>query len=223
MRRNANPKTLDSDRGLTNQVSAYRENHFPRARAVATARTASGNAQTLSRHVDDLLTNDPFSANGFSPIAADHYGFDQNTVHLINSHILHARVSIANFICANLIAVKDEKDRPNAIQSYEYKANLDEALSMKDEIIQKINLATGRSLDAEIDRMLGGDPGFLFCGSTNFKFTILSQENNGNQDYVMEYSCETVDGVTIFSNYRCDLRSFSNSTLIDFDLPNTQN
>jgi hypothetical protein len=222
MRRNANLVTVDSDRGLTNQVLAYRDNHFPRTRAAATACAASGNSQTLSQHVDELLTNNPFSVNGFSPIAADHYGFDQKTINLLNSHIMHARVSVANLICANLIAVKDEKDRPNAIQSYEYKANLDEALSIKDDLVQKINLATGKSLDSEIDRMLGGNPGFLFCGTTNFKFTILSQENNGNQDYVMEYSCETVDGVTIFSNYRCDLRSFSNSTLIDFDLPNTQ-
>lgn len=224
IRRNALHETVDSDRGLADHASGIRErireNHFPRARTRASAVTVSNSDQTLSQCVDKSLAKDPFSANGFSPIAAEKYGFDQNTINLLNSHILQARVSVAKLICSNLIAVKDENNRPNAVQSYEYKANLNEALLIKDDLIKKVNLATGRPLDAEINRMLGGNPAFLFCGSANLKFNILTQEENGSQEYIMEYSCDTIDGTNIFSNYRCNLRSFSNSTLIDFDLPN---
>ena len=217
LHRNIDHGTAGSDRSLTKHASAHHEERIPREKSFADP--PNRNDRNLSKSIDALLTATPFSVNGFSSIAAEKYGFGQKTVELLNSYVLQAHVSAAKLISSNLIAVEADKSRPDTVVLYEYKADLNTALSLKNDLIAKVNSATGQSFDSEIDTMLGGSRSFLFCGSTNFKFHILASEEDGMPVYIMEYTCDTVDGTNIFSNYRCALSSFTNSTLIDFDLP----
>jgi hypothetical protein len=185
------------------------------------ARVASydqANQVNVDSSVRSRILEQPFTVNGLSPIAVTSLGFSPETVDHINKQIIETRLKIAQLFVDNMKLVTSDSETENSLAHYQYQANLDDGLKIKDELINKINTITAGSFDKEIEQLLGGSNSFLYCGTINFDFKIRAAEASSGGNARIIITGQTTDGHIVVPSYECDLSSFTRSTLIEFDI-----
>lgn len=199
-----------------NAIAAQATLRSQRTRIPLSDENAHGDVDSF---VVSKITEQPFTLNGLSPIANASFGFSAETVHGINQSILDTRIKTAQLFVDNMKLVAEGRRNGRNFVHYEYQADLDKGIGIKNELIENINTITSGSFDQEIEQLLGGCASFLYCGTVNVDFIIFSDPNPNGEGKTIEIMGQTTDGHTVIPRYQCNLNSFTRSTLIEFDQP----